>query len=73
MHGGDGGEISRLEGAYEQVDRRLDDLNSRLGEMNRRLYEISRDMNSRFNAVIIFIGGSWVTMMAAIIGFAVSR
>ena len=29
--------ISRLEGTYEQVDRRLDDMNTRLGETNRRL------------------------------------
>jgi hypothetical protein len=41
--------VSRLEGAYEQVDRRLE------------------EMNNRFNNLYILIGGSWVTLMYAII------
>ncbi len=41
--------VSRLEGAYEQVDRRLE------------------EMNNRFNNLYILIGGSWVTLMGAII------
>lgn len=49
--------VSRLEGAYEQVDRRLDDLNQRLNELSQRV-----------NTLLILVCGSWVTIMAAIIG-----
>ena len=40
--------ISRLEGTYEQVDRRLDDMNTRLGETNRSIEGLRAEMNSRF-------------------------
>ena len=53
--------INRLEGAYEQVDRRLDD-------MNRSIDALRNEMNSRINNVYLLIFGSWVTIMVAIIG-----
>ncbi len=49
--------VSRLEGAYEQVDRRLDSMDRRLSEMN-----------SRFNNLYVLIGASWVTLIGAMIG-----
>ena len=39
------GRVSRLEGAYEQVDERLGDLRT---EMNARFDEMRADMNARF-------------------------
>ena len=53
--------VSRLEGAYEQVDRRLD-------EPSRSIESLRTEMNNRFNNVYVLIGGSWVTIMVAIIG-----
>ena len=53
--------VSRLEGAYEQVDRRLD-------ELSRSIESLRTEMNNRFNNVYVLIGGSWVTIMVAIIG-----
>lgn len=53
--------ISRLEGAYEQVDRRLDD-------MNQAIVALRNEMNSRINTLYVLLCGSWVTTMAAIIG-----
>ena len=89
--------ISKLEGAYEQVDKRLDDLNqsmtslradvnSRLADMNSRLGDVNSrvdsleaqliafrdETNSRFNHVYILIGGSWVTIMAALLAIFLS-
>ena len=59
--------ISRLEGAYEQVDARLADINHRIGSfeasMNARLAEI----NARMNTLTILTVGGWVTLMAAIV------
>ena len=56
--------LSRVEGAYEQVDRRLDD-------MNRSIDALRNEMNSRINNVYLLIFGSWVTIMVAIIGLYV--
>ena len=42
--------ISRLEGAYEQVDRRLDDMNTRLDETNRSIEGLRAEMNNRMNS-----------------------
>ena len=53
--------ISRLEGAYEQVDKRLD-------ELNRSIESLRVDMNSRFNNIYVLIGASWVTLIGAMIG-----
>ena len=49
--------VSRLEGVYEQVDRRLDSIDRRFNEMN-----------SRFNTLYILIGASWVTVIGDMIG-----
>ena len=38
--------ISRLEGTYEQVDRRLDDMNSRLDGMQRAIDGLRGEMNN---------------------------
>ena len=59
--------ISRLEGAYEQVDRRLNEtthaINGLRAEMNRRFAEV----NSRCNTLVMLIVAAWVTIMAALI------
>ena len=60
--------ISRLEGAYEQVDRRLDDMNRALDALRDDVVALRSEMNSRFNNIYILVGGSWVTVMVAIIG-----
>ena len=56
--------LSRLEGAYEQVSRRLDD-------MSRSLDSFRNEMNSRINNLYVLFFGGWVTIMAAIIGLYV--
>ena len=53
--------ISRLEGAYEQVEKRLD-------YMNLSIDRLWTETNSRFNNLYIMIAGSWITLMGAIIG-----
>ena len=57
--------LSRLEGAYEQVNERLGDLRA---DMNERLNELAQgqatlrsEMNSRFNTLLLLIGGVWAT------------
>ena len=66
--------ISRLEGTYEQVDRRLNEMNSRLDETNRSIDGLRTEMNNRFgemnnryNTLIMLMVASWVTIFAALI------
>jgi hypothetical protein len=53
--------VSRLEGAYEQVDRRLDG-------MERGLTSLRAEVNSRFNTLYIIIAGLWVSIVGLLIG-----
>lgn len=53
--------VSRLEGAYEQVDRRLD-------SMEQAISGLHAEINSRFNALYVLIGASWVALIVAMIG-----
>ena len=64
------GRISRLEGAYEQVDKRLGDLNrvieslrSDLNNLRSEMSSLRAEMNSRFNNIYVLIGASWMTLI----------
>ena len=59
--------ISRLEGAYEQVDRRLDSIDSRLSDLNQSISELRAKTNSRFNTLLTVVIGSWITLVVGII------
>ena len=52
--------LSKLEGAYEQVNERLNDLTQAINSLR-------SETNARFNNMYIIMGGSWVSLMAAII------
>ena len=60
--------ISRLEGAYEQVDRRLDDMNQALNSLRNDTSAFRNEVNRRINNLYILFFSGWVTIMAAIIG-----
>ncbi len=53
--------VSRLEGAYEQV-------NERLGGLAQSVSDLHREIRTLY----LFIGGSWVTLMATMIGLYVA-
>ena len=64
--------VSRLEGAYEQVDRRLDSMeqsvNGLRSDTNIGMSSLCAEMNSRFNTLYVIMGAYWVTLLGAIIG-----
>jgi tetrahydromethanopterin S-methyltransferase subunit G len=60
--------VSRLEGVYEQVDSRLDDLNQSMNGLRAEMTSKFAEVNSRINTLYVILAGSWVTMMVAIIG-----
>ena len=43
--------LSRLEGTYEQVDRRLNDMNSRLDGMQQTIDGLRSEVNSRLDGM----------------------
>ena len=74
--------LSKLEGAYEQVNERLRDLGEEMRQgdaalrtdMNERFNELARgqdslrsEMNTRFNILLVLIGGVWATMIGGFI------
>ena len=64
--------VSRLEGAYEQVDRRLSDLNGSVESLRSEIGTLRQDMDRKLTAMVLFMGGSWVTLMGTIIGLYVA-
>ncbi len=58
--------LSRLEGAYEQVDCWLNDMNSRLDGMQQAIDGLRVEMNSRFNMLIVAIVASWATLITTL-------
>jgi flagellar capping protein FliD len=62
--------VSRLEGAYEQVDRRLDSLDRRFEALDRKLDDFRAEVERRFDGLnwrmTSLILGTWVTVMLAI-------
>ena len=69
--------VSRLEGAYEQVDRRLGGIedrlietnqntNARFDEMNQNTNARFDEMNSRINTLITVVVGSAATLAVGI-------
>ena len=63
--------VSRLEGAYEQVNERLGDLAQGLAslraETNQGLASLRTETNSRFNILLILIGTLWATTVGGFI------
>ncbi len=73
--------VSRLEGAYEQVDRRLGDLTAAVDRVEARLDALRtdmdakfdalrREMTARFNALIAVIGAVGIAVAGGIVFLA---
>ncbi len=59
--------VSKLEGAYEQVDGRLSDLSSAVGGVRSEINGLRSDMNRGFNNLYLLMVGGWVTVMATLV------
>ena len=62
--------ISRLEGSYEQVDKRLGDLTASFDRLSNDLNALRADMNAKFNTLIIVMATGGVAVAGAIITLA---
>ncbi len=64
--------MSRLEGAYEQVDRRLDDLNQNVASLRDEVNGLRAEVNGRLNNLYVLIGGLWATMVAGFVALFIA-
>ena len=73
--------VSKLEGAYEQVDQRLGDLTGSIDSLRNETYSLRREMNdrldnmdnkfeSKFNTLIIVMATSGVAIVGTLIAIA---
>ena len=62
---------SRLEGAYEQVNLRLDNMKRLIDTLRSDKNNRFTDVINRINYLYILFFGGWVTIMVAIIGLYV--
>ena len=80
--------LSRLEGAYEQMDRRMADqtaATSSLGakvdalgvelrqEIQSQVGELRREIRADLRALYLFVGGAWVSLAALVVGLYFAR
>jgi len=62
--------VARLEGAYEQVDKRLDSIDRRLDSLERKVDSLDAKFSQKFDGfqwrITSLIMGTWITLMLAI-------
>ncbi len=78
--------VSRLEGAYDQVNERLNDLTQAMTNLHNEVHEAETrlsekidaqgrefraEMNARFNTMYVLIGTFWATTLGGIIAILV--
>ena len=63
--------VSRLEGAYEQVNERLGDLSQAIAGLRADMHDeiggLRAEMNSRFNIFLVLLGTLWATTVGGFI------
>ena len=60
--------VSRLEGAYEQVDARLHDLGQSVESMRSEMNSRFAEVHNRINTLTAIVVGAWITTIIAIVG-----
>ena len=62
--------VSRLEGAYEQLDQRLGDLTGAVRGLDARVDALRHEMNTKFNTFMVVMATAGVAMAGAILTLA---
>ena len=65
--------VSRLEGAYEQSDRRMEDVSRSIEFLRADTNSLRSEMNSRFNNLYVLMGGMWATMVAGFVALVLAN
>jgi len=58
--------MGRLEGAYEQISKRLDSIDARLDRLDAKIDALHLEVTTNFRWLVGMIFGTWVTTILAI-------
>ncbi|MDI6814532.1 MAG: hypothetical protein QMC90_00385 [Dehalococcoidales bacterium] len=65
--------MARIEGAFEQMGKRLNHIESEIGEIRGKIRELRSEIRSLYRTMIIILIPMWVTIMGAVIGVALAE
>ena len=65
-----GERVSRLEGAYEQVDQRLGDIQAALNRIDARFDRLGAKMDAMFRTMIVVMATGGIAIAGAIVTLA---
>lgn len=69
--------LSRLEGAYEQMDRRMADQTAATTALSAKVdalgAELRREIRADLRSLYLFVGGAWVSLAALVVGLYFAR
>lgn len=61
------GRIANLEGSYQQISDRLNGMDRALGDIRTDMTALRTELSSRVDRLLVFMLGTWITLMAAIL------
>ncbi len=69
--------LSRLEGAFEQMDRRMADQTAATTALSAKVdalgAELRREIRADLRSLYLFVGGAWVSLAALVVGLYFAR
>jgi chaperonin cofactor prefoldin len=65
--------MARLEGAYEQINKRLDAIEADIRELRSSLESLRRDLTAQMASQFRWVVGLWATTILAVLGLYLRR
>jgi chaperonin cofactor prefoldin len=65
--------MARLEGAYEQINKRLEAIEADIRELRSSLDSLRRDLTAQMASQFRWVVGLWATTMLAVLGLYLRR
>lgn len=65
--------LSRLEGAYEQMDKRMADQTAATSALAAKVDALGAELRREIRSLYFFVGGAWVSLAALVVGLYFAR
>jgi chaperonin cofactor prefoldin len=65
--------MARLEGAYEQINKRLEAIEAEIQELRSSLENLRRDLTAQMASQFRLVVGLWATTILAVLGLYLRR
>jgi len=65
--------MARLEGAYEQINKRLEAIEADIRELRSSLESLRRDLSAQMASQFRWVVGLWATTILAVLGLYLRR